>query len=150
MQGLVEDNPGFAVMVGAEPAAKVVAQDRRRGKNTRRRSGGTRKNWNFTTTMLTPIVRPRSMRRRGGSRRRGRCSTAIGRIPTIKAVLAERDGDDGWSCAPPLMLFAAEKLGELRERRRCAAGAYMGDKLNASSTIVIPAKKRGPIRPCAA
>ena len=42
---------------------------------------------------------------------------SYGQIPTIKAVLAERDGDDGWSrLRPPLMPFAAEKLGELRER----------------------------------
>lgn len=42
---------------------------------------------------------------------------SYGQIPTIKAVLAERDGGDGWSrLRPPLLPFAAEKLGELRER----------------------------------
>lgn len=117
MQGLVEDNPGFAVMVGADPLLLPFLKIGGAGCITATS--------NLAARALRTIYDHHADPSRAADvdAAQGRIEAAramlnsYGQIPTVKAVLAEREGDDGWSrVRPPLMPFAAEKLGELRER----------------------------------
>ncbi|KQU93524.1 dihydrodipicolinate synthetase [Devosia sp. Root105] len=117
MQGLVEDNPGFAVMVGADPLLLPFLKIGGAGCITATSNLAAR----ALRTIYDHHADPARANEVDAAQGRIEAARAMlnsyGQIPTIKAVLAERDGDDGWSrVRPPLMPFAAEKLGELRER----------------------------------
>ena len=117
MQGLVEDNPGFAVMVGADPLFLPFLKIGGAGCIT-------------ATSNLVPAALRTVYDHHADPARAAEVDmaqarleaaratlNAYGQIPTIKAVLADRSGDSGWSrVRPPLMPFDPAKLGELRER----------------------------------
>lgn len=117
MQGLVEDNPGFAVMVGADPLLLPFLKIGGAGCIT------------ATCNLVAPALRtiydhhadPVRAVDVDAAQARIEAARAMlnsyGQIPTIKAILADRPDGEGWSrVRPPLMPFAADKLGELRER----------------------------------
>ena len=117
MQGLVEDNPGFAVMVGADPLLLPFLKIGGAGCITATS--------NLVPDALRTVYDHHADPARGAevdmaqARLEAARATlnAYGQIPTIKAVLADRSGDAGWSrLRPPLMPFDPAKLGELRER----------------------------------
>jgi len=117
MQGLVADNPGFAVMVGADPLLLPFLKIGGAGCITA--------TCNLVPAALRTIydhhadpARAADVDAAQGLVEAARAMlNSYGQIPTIKAVLADRSGNDGWNrLRPPLLPFAADKLGELRER----------------------------------
>lgn len=123
MQGLVEDNPGFAVMVGADPLLLPFLKIGGAGCITATS--------NLAARALRTIYDHHADPSRAADvdAAQGRIEAAramlnsYGQVPTVKAVLAEREGGDGWSrVRPPLMPFDPAKLGELRERMAALPG----------------------------
>lgn len=117
MQGLVEDNPGFAVMAGADPLLLPLLKLGGAGCIT-------------ATSNLVPALLRTIYDHHADSARSAEIASAqarieaarsllngYGQLPTVKAVLALRSGDPGWSrVRPPLMPFDPSKLGELEAR----------------------------------
>jgi len=117
MQGLVEDNPGFAVMCGADPLLLNFLKVGGAGCIT-------------ATSNLEPgclrtiydhhadTARAAEVDAAQGRIEAARAMiTAYGQIPTVKAVLGLRSSRTGWNrVRPPLMAFDETRIGELRER----------------------------------
>lgn len=117
MQGLVEDNPGFAIMAGADPLLLPLLKLGGAGCIT-------------ATSNLVPSLLRTIYDHHADSARSVEIAAAqarieaarsllngYGQLPTVKAVLALRAGDPGWSrVRPPLRPFDPTKLGELEAR----------------------------------
>lgn len=117
MQGLVEDNPGFAVMAGADPLLLPLLQLGGAGCITATS--------NLVPSLLRTIYDHHADNARSAeiAAAQARIEAArsllngYGQLPTVKAVLALRSGDPGWSrVRPPLLPFDPTKLGELEAR----------------------------------
>lgn len=111
---------GFAVMVGADPLLNQVLQ-----------AGGA-----GCITALSNVCAPElravydgwndPARAADVARAQGRLEVLRGlslaygaQLPTIKAMLARRDGDDGWTrLRPPLMALSAEQRQDIEARLR--------------------------------
>lgn len=117
MQGLIEDNPGFAVMTGADPLLLPLLKLGGAGCIT------------ATSNLVPGLLRTiydhhaddaRSVEVAAAQARIEAARSLLngyGQLPTVKAVLALRSGDPGWSrVRPPLLPFDPTKLGELEAR----------------------------------